>query len=315
MTLGIINSGKILTTQPNYTPWTSTSLTYGFYTNYSSLPATYGSFKILYAPASGPIPSYSTPGLVASLDPATEIPWVKSFLDPSLNSSRYIGNFTELTFAQATSPASATIAFGALTNYSTPSAEAWSSFGSSAASGIEAGDIWLTQNARAGAAGRPANWFNHAVIHELGHALGLSHSFTNGPGRPPLAGFTAQENNEKFSIMSYQSHTGEASHVFEFQLYDIAALQHLYGRKDVVANTVYKDFHASFSASGAYIVGGAVAATAADRIFSIWDGGGTDTIDAGTYIGKSAYIDLRPGHFSSIGPNAFANNGNILAMI
>ena len=67
-------------------------------------------------------------------------------------------------------------------------------------------------------------------------------------------------------------------------LYDIAAIQYLYG-----ANTNTRSGNDTYTFD-------------ADKPFikTIWDGGGTDTIDASNQQ-YQAIIDLREGHFSSIG--------------
>jgi Ca2+-binding RTX toxin-like protein len=165
------------------------------------------------------------------------------------------------------------------------------------------GDIWIPLDGQGAFA-------TTAIPHELGHALGLRHTFTeNASGSTvPLAGLTAAENNQKFSIMSYAVHAGERREVTSYQLYDIAALQYLYGRNDSLnaGTTTYSSFEEPIPGTG---TGGV--SVLQDRIFSIWDGGGRDTIDATAYIGKSAYIDLRPGHFSSIGGSAFQDNSLI----
>jgi serralysin len=104
--------------------------------------------------------------------------------------------------------------------------------------------------------------------------------------------------------MSYfgASNTG-ANHVYQGQtvfastplLHDIAAIQRLYG-----ANTSF--------ASGDTVYGFNSNADAAFRIgsytqqvvYSIWDGGGVDTLDFSGY-GTKQTIDLRAGNFSDVG--------------
>jgi len=89
--------------------------------------------------------------------------------------------------------------------------------------------------------------------------------------------------------MAYAKHPGEARNPVEWQLHDIAALQFLYGAGTANAgDTPYTQF---------------TDPDGQDRIFSIWDSGGADTIDASSYA--ESYIDLRPGFFSSIGPYSF----------
>ena len=82
------------------------------------------------------------------------------------------------------------------------------------------------------------------------------------------------------------------------QLYDIAALQSFYGRNESAnsGDSVYNNF----SAAGNI-----------DDLRTIWDGGnsaagGTDTIDA-SIANTASYVDLRPGFFSSLGPQSTVN--------
>jgi Ca2+-binding RTX toxin-like protein len=156
------------------------------------------------------------------------------------------------------------------------------------ASQAHEGDTWLLSSSRLQT---DPYLFQRDMLHETLHGLGLSHTGE--------AGLSGVENTSKYSIMASLNHPGEARQAIELQLYDIASLQFLYGADNTEkSDDVYSVFGESFAPQG-----GAVALY--DRIFSIWDGGGKDTIDSSIlYSDKSAYIDLRPGHFSSIGPNA-----------
>ncbi|MCO6418545.1 M10 family metallopeptidase C-terminal domain-containing protein [Siccirubricoccus sp. KC 17139] len=156
-----------------------------------------------------------------------------------------------------------------------------------------AGDIYLG-NAPENAALAAGEYGYQALLHEIGHALGLQHPFE---GADPLP---AAEATLRYSVMAYDAPanlgivtvTGDA-HAYAWvaetlypsgpMLYDIAALQLLYG------------------ANMATNAGATTYAWAADaRILeTIWDGGGIDTIDASNQALPSV-IDLRDGHFSSI---------------
>lgn len=121
-------------------------------------------------------------------------------------------------------------------------------------------------------------------LHELGHAVGGLDDIQ--------AGDPSEYNSQKYTMMSYNTYGG----VFTsgLQLLDIAALQDTYGSQNFetrMDNTTY----ALGQGLGYY------GASANDAfLYTIWDGGGTDTIDVSGFSVK-AQIDLREGHFSSIG--------------
>ena len=81
------------------------------------------------------------------------------------------------------------------------------------------------------------------------------------------------------------------------QLFDIASLQEIYGRNYTTRSlgTIYSKLGAFQSdlSDGAFV-------------YTIWDGGSTDTIFAADYT-DAVQIDLRQGHFSSIGKDGDDN--------
>jgi Peptidase M10 serralysin C terminal/Matrixin len=148
-----------------------------------------------------------------------------------------------------------------------------------------AGDVWFNSE-EASVYNQNAWTYGFMVtLHEMGHAVGLKHPFES-PSLP------VGQDNRQYTVMSYNGPASMPDYEpASLMLYDIAALQHLYG-----ANTSYASGDDRWSWD-------------TDQTFRwcIWDGGGTDTIDAGNQA-RRVVINLNPGAFSSIGSY---NGGNI----
>ncbi len=148
----------------------------------------------------------------------------------------------------------------------------------------------------------PGSFFWYVTTHEIGHALGLRHPgpYNFGDTEDPDAyskpnNYLPQtEDNYQYTLMSYNDgengrvkYTGSDAHASTPLLYDIAAIQYLYGANTTTrtGNDIY-----SWNPNQAFHQ-------------AIWDAGGIDTISAANQT-LDAIINLNNGSFSSIGPRA-----------
>lgn len=139
------------------------------------------------------------------------------------------------------------------------------------------GDIWVNQKSiNESSSFADGSYAKFALMHEIGHTLGLSHPLDN----PRVSAY----NNEK-TIMSYNMHPSYPNtYTVTPMVYDIATIQYLYG-----ANMSYH------SGDDIYTFN-----TAGEAIKAIWDAGGTDSFSASNFT-SAVTIDLRPGGYSSLG--------------
>jgi len=179
-----------------------------------------------------------------------------------------------------------------------------------------------------------------AYLHEIGHALGLNHPGPyNGDDVEYGVDNVYPEDTEQFTVMSYFSAPPDDDPSrWNFQspitpmLHDVAAIQSIYGANQQTrsgdttygfgSNNARTLVHTSFNfATGLpsfefFTFDPFNFATTNNIAFTIWDGGGIDTIDASGFPAVSArpgeplafvnqIIDLRQGAFSSIGFQQF----------
>ena len=151
------------------------------------------------------------------------------------------------------------------------------------------------------------NYGRQTLTHEIGHTLGLSHpgDYNAGNGNPTYRDAVYGEDTRAYSVMSYWSesntgqhftNSGEGAYASAPLLDDIAAVQKLYGAnlETRAGDTVYgfnstadRDYYSATSASS-------------KLIFSVWDGGGNDTLDFSGFT-QNQKINLTAGSFSDVG--------------
>lgn len=164
-----------------------------------------------------------------------------------------------------------------------------------------AGDIWLSPESFLSDPISASSWEFNTLIHELGHAIGLSHPFSSSSSSgASLPQGPEGTDNIFYSVMSYTDDPSGNDYVIDRypdtpMLLDIQALQYLYGKNNSHNSD---DTNYAFTNTGKYFE-------------TLWDGSGQDTID---YTGSSigATIDLREGQWSSLGqPIVFLNDDGV----
>jgi serralysin len=173
---------------------------------------------------------------------------------------------------------------------------AWAYFPSTSAEG---GDAWFNKSDY----GQPVKggYAYLTFLHEIGHSLGLEHAHEANV-------MPADRDSMEYTVMSYRSYTGasttsgyvneEFGYAQSLMMYDIAALQHMYGA-DYATNSSNSTYSWNATTGQMMINGVGQGAPGGNKILlTVWDGGGSDTYDFSNY-GTNLKVDLRPGEWTT----------------
>ena len=196
----------------------------------------------------------------------------------------YWANVADITFTEVTD--SATVAGDFRFAKSSEPSTAWAYLPNSGATG---GDVWVGPSSNYNNMSEGTYGFQ-TMLHEMGHALGLMHTHQGSVAATSDIDWTG------YSVMSYRSYvdaplTGYTQNYYPTtpMINDIKAIQHIYG-----ANTTHDTGDTTYS----WTTGGRVLET-------IWDAGGTDTIDWSNQS-SAAEINLTSGVWSKLGPTYYS---------
>ena len=152
------------------------------------------------------------------------------------------------------------------------------------------GDIWFFRDAEGDDFEPGSSWYYGALIHELGHAMGLKHPHEISNDNAATMPDALDQSN--YTLLSYnepdwgwaQSGGDEIWTISNsLQVYDIAALQYLYcaNSKYNIEDTVY-EFDKILPVS-----------------HTIWDAGGVDMLDL-SQLTLGSTVSLEPGSYSTV---------------
>ena len=174
------------------------------------------------------------------------------------------------------------------------------------------GDVWINSSLSYNALPVQQGYGQLTLLHEIGHAIGLSHPAAYNASAGGSITYSASavyyEDSLQYSVMSYFSEretaadfrtdaTGPRRYSSAPLMDDISAAQRLYGVNTTTrtGDTVY-----GFNSNAGrlwYTAGNELS----PLVFCAWDAGGTDTFDFSGYLNNGQIIDLRQGCFSSVG--------------
>ena len=145
--------------------------------------------------------------------------------------------------------------------------------------------------------------FKFVVVHEIGHALGLSHpgDYDSLEGGYKQKAKYAQDTKAR-SVMSYWEETNQPGHNFNWRssagpmIDDMAAVQNIYGVNRTTRNTdTTYGFNSNTQREDLSLTSSREA-----PLFCVWDGGGNDTLDFSGFKQRQV-INLNAESFSDVG--------------
>jgi len=191
-------------------------------------------------------------------------------------------------------------------------------------SGETAGDVWIPNDAYVKTTSiKPGSLAFATLLHELGHAMGLKHTFHESVNSVNLLiSMPKEHDSHEYSVMSYENFINgdlgnlDGDYVQTLMIDDIQTLQYMYGAnyRTHAEDTVYK----WDPVTGIKFINGQAQtdyepwsnpATAnwRNKVFTtIWDGNGNDTYDFSNYT-VALKVDLRPGYWTTLDPAQLAD--------
>jgi hypothetical protein len=179
----------------------------------------------------------------------------------------------------------------------------------------EGGDSWFNNTSNAYDNPQKGNYAWLTVTHELGHAMGLKHphSGSGSFGKMPV-----DRDSLEYSVMSYHSYVGATAPYYtngqwsypqSLMMYDIAALQVLYGA-NYTTNAGDTTYSWNAATGEMFIDGVGQGAPGGNRVFlTVWDGGGSDAYDFSNYT-TDLDVNLQPGEWTTASSDQLANLGS-----